>query len=150
MQMRMNHYKAHPGVYALMNQMEQFIKEQELDPILYEFIKIRASQLNGCAFCLDMHVRDLRKMGESDERIALLSVWREAPYYSSAERAVLLLTEVVTRIAEQGVSQEVYNLVREHYSEKEFMNLITAINLINNWNRIAISTGMFPGCMNKK
>lgn len=146
MQVRLDHYKANPGVYKMMLQMEQLIKEQELDPVLYELIKIRASQLNRCAFCLDKHIRDLRKMGEREERIALLSVWRETPYYTDAERAVLHLTEVVTDLTHQGVPQDVYDAVLEHYNEQQFMTILTAINAINCWNRIGVATGMFPGC----
>lgn len=146
MQTRMNYYQVHPTVYKLMMQLETFIKEQGLDPVLYELIKIRASQINGCAFCLDMHTRDLRKMGESEERIALLSVWRETPYYTEAEKAVLHLTEVVTQVAQHGVPQDVYDRVLQYFSEKEYMDILMAINIINSWNRIAISTGMFPGC----
>lgn len=146
MQTRMDYYKVHPKVYSLMGQMEKFIKEQDLDPVLYELIKIRASQINGCAFCLDAHTRDLRKMGETEERIALTSVWRECTYYTNAEKAVLHLTEVVTEITVQGVPKDVYNEVLKHFSEKQYMDIIVAINTINNWNRIAISTGMFPGC----
>jgi AhpD family alkylhydroperoxidase len=106
-----------------------------------------ASQINGCAFCLDMHTRELRKMGETEERIYLLSAWREAPIYTDKERAALELTEAVTRISEQGVPQELYERVQAHFDEKEFVTLIMAINTINAWNRLAISTGMFPGCM---
>ncbi len=149
MQLRLDHYKANPGVYRLMLAMETFIKEQQLDPVLYELIKIRASQLNRCAYCIDMHIRDLRKMGETEERIALLSVWREVPYYTAAERAVLHLTEVVTELSQHGVPQDVYDEVLEHYSEQQFMTILTAINTINCWNRIGVATGMFPGCRDK-
>jgi len=146
MEVRVNYRKAYPEAFQTMLKMEEFIKSSGLDIKLYELIKIRASQLNGCAFCLDMHTRDLRKMGEEEQRIYLLSVWREAPIYSEKEKVVLELTETVTLIAEKGVPQELYERVRAHFDEREYVTLIAAINTINAWNRIAISTGMFPGC----
>jgi AhpD family alkylhydroperoxidase len=146
MEVRMNHRSANPEAYQMMLKLEGFIKSSGLDAKLYEFIKIRASQINGCAFCIDMHTRDLRAMGETEQRIYLLSAWREAPFYTDKERAVLELSEAVTRISEQGVPQDVYERVRAHFNEKEFITLIMAINIINAWNRIGISTGMFPGC----
>lgn len=150
MNVRMNHYTANPEVYRAMSLMENRVKESGLDRITYELIKIRASQINGCAFCLDMHVKELRKLGETEQRIALISVWRESPCYTDQEKAVLELTEAVTRISEHGVPEEIFNRIRTFYSEKETADLIFAINVINCWNRIAISTGMFPGCFDKQ
>ncbi|MGD8191334.1 carboxymuconolactone decarboxylase family protein [Brevibacillus ginsengisoli] len=147
MELRMHYRQSNPEAYQAMLKLESFIKESGIDPITYELIKIRASQINGCAFCLDMHTRDLRKMGETEQRIYLLSAWRDAPFYSEAERAVLELTEAVTRISEAGVPQELYDRVRLHFDERQFTTLIMAINVINCWNRIAISTGMFPGAL---
>ncbi|KRE93320.1 hypothetical protein ASG89_07430 [Paenibacillus sp. Soil766] len=147
MEVRIQHGKVNPAAYQTMMKLEGFVKESGLDETLYEFIKIRTSQINGCAFCLDMHTRDLRKMGETEQRIYLLSAWREAPIYSEKERAVLELTEAVTTISAAGVPQELFDRVRKHFDEREFVTLIMAINTINSWNRIAISTGMFPGCM---
>ncbi|WP_334073054.1 MULTISPECIES: carboxymuconolactone decarboxylase family protein [Paenibacillus] len=149
MKMRLNHYAVNPEVYRAMTQLENRVKESGLDRVAYELIKIRASQINGCAFCLNMHTEELRKMGESEQRIALISVWKESPCYSDREKAVLELTEAVTLISKEGVPEELYQRVRSFYSEKEYVDLIFAINLINAWNRIAISTGMFPGCMDK-
>ncbi len=144
MEVRLTHSKANPEALQTMLKLEGFIKTSGLDAKLYEFIKIRASQINGCAYCIDMHTRDLRNMGETEQRINLLTAWREAPFYSDKERALLELTETVTRISENGVPQAVYEKVREHFDEKEYVTLIMAINTINAWNRIAISTGMFP------
>lgn len=146
MKMRIDHRKANPGVYQIMLKLEGFIKNTNLDPILYELIKIRASQINGCAFCLDMHTTDLRKLGESEQRINLIMVWGEVPFFTDKERVVLELTEVVTRISDAGVPQSLYEKVREHFSEEEYLTLIMAVNTINCWNRIAISVDMFPGC----
>jgi AhpD family alkylhydroperoxidase len=144
MEVRLTHSKVNPEALQTMLKLEGFIKSSGLDEKLYEFIKIRASQINGCAYCIDMHTRDLRNMGETEQRINLLTAWREAPFYSDKERALLELTEAVTRISENGVPQAVYEKVREHFDEKEYVTLIMAINTINAWNRIAISTGMFP------
>lgn len=144
MEVRLTHSKANPEALQTMLKLEGFIKTSGLDAKLYEFIKIRASQINGCAYCIDMHTRDLRNMGETEQRINLLTAWREAPFYSDKERALLELTETVTRISENGVPQAVYEKVREHFDEKEYVTLIMAINTINAWNRIAISTGIFP------
>ncbi|MGF7047319.1 AhpD family alkylhydroperoxidase [Paenibacillus sp. DS2015] len=141
---RLNHITASPGAMQVMMKLEEFIKTSGLDANLYEFIKIRAAQINGCAYCLNMHTRDARKMGETEQRIYLLSAWREAPIYSDKERVVLELTEAVTLISEQGVPQELYERVRAHVDEAEYVVIIMAINTINAWNRIAISTGMFP------
>ncbi|WJH35650.1 carboxymuconolactone decarboxylase family protein [Paenibacillus sp. CC-CFT747] len=146
MQVRLHHQTVNPQAYQAMRKLEEFVKSTGLDPILYELIKIRASQLNGCSFCLDMHTKDIRRMGESEQRVNLLSVWREVPLFTDKEKAVLELTEAVTRIGDGGVSDALYAKVREHFSETEFIALIMAINTINCWNRIAISFGMFPGC----
>jgi AhpD family alkylhydroperoxidase len=144
MQTRLNYREVQPQALQVMMKMEGFIQNCGLDKKLYELIKIRASQINGCAFCLNMHTADARSMGETEQRLYLLSAWREAPFYTEAEQAVLALTEAVTLISKEGVSQELYEKVREHFDETEFVNLIMAINTINSWNRIAISTGMFP------
>lgn len=144
MEVRFNYRSANQEAFRTMLKLEEFIKSSGLDVRLYEIIKIRASQINGCAFCIDMHTRDLRNMGDTEQRIYLLSAWREAPFYSDKERVVLELTEAVTRISEQGVPQDVYERVRTHFDEGEYVTLIMAINTINSWNRLAISTGMFP------
>ncbi|MDF2681277.1 MAG: carboxymuconolactone decarboxylase family protein [Brevibacillus sp.] len=142
MKARMNYRSANPGALNAMLQLEKYVQESGLDKSLMELIKIRASQINGCAFCLDMHTKDARKLGETEQRIYLLNAWREAGFYTEAERAALALTEAVTLISTGGVSDEVYGKVREHFDEKQYVALIMAINAINSWNRIAISTGM--------
>ncbi|MBD3921883.1 carboxymuconolactone decarboxylase family protein [Paenibacillus sp. PR3] len=144
MNTRINHQQVSPEVYNTMLKLEGFIASSGLDHTLYELIKIRASQINGCAFCLDMHITKLRSMGESSQRVDLVSVWREVPFYTAKEKAALELTEAVTLISKAGVPDDVYRNAREHFSENEFMTIIMAINTINSWNRIAISTGMFP------
>ncbi len=146
MEQRFNYQTANPEALQAMLAMERFARNSGIEPALYELIKIRASQINGCSFCLDMHAKDLLNMGESLERIVLLTVWREAPVYTEKERAVLELTEYVTRISDSGVPQHVYEKVRAYFDEKQFVDLIMAINAINCWNRLGIATGMFPGC----
>ncbi|PWW05207.1 AhpD family alkylhydroperoxidase [Paenibacillus cellulosilyticus] len=144
MNTRINHQEVSPEIYNTMLKLEGFIASSGLDHTLYEFIKIRASQINGCAFCLDMHTTKLRSMGETNQRIDLISVWREVPFYSARERAALELTEAVTLISKAGVPDDVYSNAREYFSENEFLTIIMAINTINSWNRIAISTRMVP------
>lgn len=146
MKLRMNHRTANPAGFTALLKLEEEAKKMGLDPVMYEIIKIRASQINGCAFCVDMHTSDLRNQGETEQRLNLIVVWRESPVFTEQERAALALTEAVTRIADAGVPQELYDYVREHFSEKEIVALVMAINAINCWNRIAITTGMFPGC----
>jgi len=146
MNMRMNHMKASPSTYKAMSALEQYVSGQFEDKVLYELIKIRVSQINGCAFCLDMHAKDLMKLGDYADHILLLSVWREVPLYTDKERVALELAETVTLIAGKGVPEALFERVREHFSEAEVMDLVMAINTINSWNRIAITTGMFPGC----
>ncbi|KIL40568.1 hypothetical protein SD70_12505 [Gordoniibacillus kamchatkensis] len=143
---RLNYTQSSPETLDTMMQLEHYARSRGIDKSLYDLIKIRASQINGCAFCIDMHAKDLQAMGESIDRILLLSVWREVPIYTDKEKAVLELTEYVTRISESGLPDDVYERVRAHVDEKEFMDLIMTINTINCWNRIAISTRMYPGC----
>ncbi|MCZ8516361.1 carboxymuconolactone decarboxylase family protein [Paenibacillus filicis] len=146
MKLRINHRQAEPKAYQAMLKLESYVHDSGLEPKLVEYIKIRASQLNGCAFCLDMHTTDLRKMGESEQKMHLIAAWRETPWFTPEERAALALTEAVTRIGEAGVPDALYEEVRQHFDEQQYAALIMAIITINGWNRIAISTGMFPGC----
>jgi AhpD family alkylhydroperoxidase len=138
--------EANPAAFEAMMALETFARSTGIDHGLYELVKMRASQINGCAFCIDMHAKDLLNHGESLDRLLLLTAWREVPVYTEKERAALELTEYVTRISEGGVPDHVYENVRAHFSEKEYVDLLMAINAINCWNRLSISTGMFPGC----
>ena len=142
---RLNYVKAAPDGYRAMSQLERYVKNCGLEPSLLELIKIRASQINGCAFCLDMHTKDARAAGESEQRIYLLSAWREAPFYSERERAALEWTEALTLVAETQVPDEVYERVRPHFTDKELVNLSLAVATINAWNRLAISFRSEPG-----
>ena len=132
---------AHQAVYA----MERYVRESGLDRRLYELVKIRASQLNGCAFCLDMHLRDAREAGEDQRRLDVLSAWREAPeLFTDAERAAFAFTEAVTLIHQDGVPDELYDRALAEFGETGLANLLLAIATINIWNRIAIPTLMQP------
>ncbi|MBB6099891.1 AhpD family alkylhydroperoxidase [Deinobacterium chartae] len=144
MTQRINYRSADPAAYQAVLGLERYLAQSGLDSRVLELIRLRASQINGCAFCIDLHARDARRAGESEERIYLLSAWREAPHFSEAERAVLALTEQVTLIGQGGVSDEVYQQVRCHYDEAQVVALILAISTINVWNRIAIATRMAP------
>jgi len=150
MKLRMNHRAVQPAAYKVMIGLETFVAGCGLDKKLYELIKLRASLINGCAYCVDKHSRDMRSMGEPEERVYQISVWRETPIYSDREKAVLLLTEAVTRIADGGLPDDVYETVRAFFEERDIVDLIMAINTINAWNRIAISTGMYPGCFDQE
>ncbi|MCG7375434.1 carboxymuconolactone decarboxylase family protein [Paenibacillus sp. ACRSA] len=148
MELRLNYRKVNPSAYKAMMALEQYVSGQIEDKVLYELLKIRVSQMNGCSFCLDMHAKDLLKLGDYADHILLLSVWREVPLFTEKERVMLELAETVTEISHLGVPTELINKVREHFSEAELVDLIMAINTINSWNRIAITTGMYPGCFN--
>jgi AhpD family alkylhydroperoxidase len=146
MKTRMNYREANPAVFDMMLQLETTVQSLGIDKTLYKLIKIRASQLNGCAFCIDMHTKELHSAGEQLERILLLTAWREVPIYSDKERAALELTEYLTRLSESGFPEEVYERVRAQFSEAEIAALIMAVNVINGWNRLGVATGMYPGC----
>jgi len=145
MEPRINGYKVAPEAYGIMMKLEEYAKTTGFDRKLIELIKIRSSQINGCAYCLDMHTKDARHIGETEQRIYLLNAWREAPFYSDEERSVLELTEAVTLISKHGVSDEIYHHVREHFNEKQYVDLIFLINTINSWNRLSISMTNLPG-----
>lgn len=129
-----------PAAYEAMSKLEQYTKNASLPPLLREMIKIRASQINSCAYCIDMHTIDATKMGETPRRIFALSAWKESPLFTEQERVVLQLTEEVTLIGQSGVSDETYNNVLKFFSENELAQLIMQIIVINGWNRMTIST----------
>jgi AhpD family alkylhydroperoxidase len=128
-----------------MSGLEKYVHASGLEESLLELVKIRASQINGCAFCLDMHIKDARAAGETEERIYLLNAWKEAPNYSPRERAALAWTEAVTLISEDRVPDAVYDLARSQFSEKELVDLTMAIVAINGWNRLEIAFRGEPG-----
>jgi|SRR5580658_1702176 AhpD family alkylhydroperoxidase len=139
MQQRLDYQAAFPeGVQAMLH-LEAMIRKSGLELPLLELVKTRASQLNGCAFCLDMHTKDARAEGETEQRLYALNAWREAPFFSDRERAALAWTEAITNIQQGHASDEAYSEARRHFSEQELVKLTFAINQINAWNRIAIA-----------
>ncbi|HEX5507094.1 MAG TPA: carboxymuconolactone decarboxylase family protein [Pseudolabrys sp.] len=144
MKARIDITKVNPAVYKAVYALQAYVDQSGLDKKLVELIKIRASQINGCAYCLVMHTNDARKIGESDERMHLLNAWREAPVYTARERAALAWTEAVTLVSETHVPDEVYDEVRGQFSEKEIVDLTAAVAAINTWNRIAIALRAEP------
>src|SRR5438046_83725 len=145
MQPRLDATKASPAAYHAMLALEMFVKKSKLEPSLIELVKMRASQINGCAYCLDMHSKDARAEGESEQRLYLLNAWREAPFYSDRERAALAWTEAVTLVAEDHVPDEVYDEARKQFSEEELANLTFALFAINAANRLNIAFPTVPG-----
>ena len=139
MEPRLDYQKAFPeGVQAMLH-LEAVIRRSGIEPQLYELVKIRASQLNGCAFCIDMHTKDARAKGETEQRIYALSAWHEAPFFTERERAALAWTEAITNIQNGHASEEAYAEARLAFSEEELVKLTFAITQINSWNRIAIA-----------
>ncbi|MFD0672897.1 carboxymuconolactone decarboxylase family protein [Cohnella sp. GCM10027633] len=144
MQQRIDYVKVAPGLFQHILQLEQYIRGAGLDKKLLELVKIRVSQINGCAYCLDMHTHETRQGGESEQRIHCLPAWREAPIYSEQERLALELAEVVTLLPSNRVSDELFGRLREHWDEKGICDLVGAIITINSWNRLAVSMGNVP------
>lgn len=128
-----------PEGYAAQRELEIYVRRSGLEHSLLELVKTRASQINGCAYCLDLHTKDARTHGESEQRLYVLTAWRETTLYSDRERAALAWTEAVTRIAEDGTSDALYAEMHRHFSEKELVDLTLAIVAINGWNRLAIA-----------
>lgn len=144
MEPRIDYVKAARGVYESMMGLERYLHQSGLEPTVLHMVKLRASQLNGCAYCIDMHWKDLRAQGESEQRLYGLDAWQECPYYNERERAALAWTEAVTNI--QGhVPDEVYEKVRPHFNDKELADLTLAVAAINAWNRLAIAGRSVPG-----
>jgi AhpD family alkylhydroperoxidase len=145
MEQRFDYLKSAPGSYKAMSGLEQYLGACGLEPALLHLIKFRASQINGCAFCLDMHSKDLRAIGESEHRLYSLEAWRECPYYTPRERAALGWTEAVTLVTNGHVPDHIYEEVRRQFNEKEICDLTLAVVTINAWNRLAISARIEPG-----
>jgi AhpD family alkylhydroperoxidase len=143
MEQRINYLEIAPEALNIMMEMEKYTKTTGINRKLRELIKIRASLINGCAFCINMHTSDARKMGETEQRLFCVSAWEDCDFYTEAEKVALELTEHVTLIPTKRVPDELYNRVRSHFSEKDYVDLIMLINQINNWNRLSISMGNF-------
>jgi AhpD family alkylhydroperoxidase len=145
MEARFSFFKAAPGAVKAMLGLAQYLQECGLEESLLTLVDLRASQINGCAYCVDMHWKDLRAMGESEQRLYSLDAWRESPFYSDRERAALEWTEALTLITSGHVPDEVYEGVRQHFNEKELSDLTLAVVSINGWNSLNISARTVPG-----
>jgi AhpD family alkylhydroperoxidase len=134
-----------PGVIQAMLGLERHVRQAGLEHTLLDLVRMRASQINGCAYCLDMHSKDARANGETEQRLYGLDAWRETPYYSPRERAALEWTEALTLVAETRVPDDVYARVRDQFSEDELVHLSLAIVSINGWNRLNVAARTVPG-----
>jgi AhpD family alkylhydroperoxidase len=143
---RMDYRRVGQDVFKAMGELQTHVDNTGLDPLLLNLVYLRVSEINGCAYCIDMHSKDLRAMGESDIRLDLINVWRETPsLYSEKEQAALSWAESVTKVSETHIPDEDFQLARKHFSEEELAKLTLAIVAINGWNRLAISARMEPG-----
>jgi AhpD family alkylhydroperoxidase len=142
---RLNYAKAAPGVYEAMDALDQYLQGCGLEESLVHLVRLRASQINGCAYCLDMHWKDLRALDETEQRLYSLNAWAECPYYTDRECAALAWSESVTLVADGHVPDQVYDRVRPHFSEKELADLTLAVAAINAWNRLSIAGRLVPG-----
>jgi AhpD family alkylhydroperoxidase len=145
MKARLDYGTVAAGIYEAMDALDRYAGACGLEEGLLHLVRLRASQINGCAYCLDMHWKDLRALGESDERLYSLDAWRECPYYTDRERAALSWTESVTLIRESHVPDSIYEAVRAHFGEKELADLTLAVAAINAWNRLSIAARLVPG-----
>ena len=146
MQVRLEAQKVSPAAYQAMLGLEMFVRRQsKLEPALIQLVKMRASQINGCAYCIDMHSKDARAEGETEQRLYALSAWKEAPFFTDRERAALALTEAVTSIKDSHVPECIYEKAKKSFSEEELVNLTLAIIAINGWNRLSITFRSVPG-----
>ncbi|MBW7845748.1 MAG: carboxymuconolactone decarboxylase family protein [Bacteroidia bacterium] len=148
MKTRLNYQSVDPDSLKAMLELEKYTRNSGLEHSLLELIKTRASQINGCAYCLDMHTKDARKAGETEQRLYGLSAWREAPYYTERERAALAYTEFVTLVADKNVPDDIYENANKYFREKELVALTMAIIAINGWNRLAIAFRVEAGTYN--
>ena len=135
---RLNYMKIAPESIKGLLEIEKYVAESGLDRKVFELVKLRASQINGCAYCIDMHTKDARSEGETEQRLYGLNAWKETPFYSEKERAALAWTEALTLISEKEISDSLYNKVKEHFDDQKTIALTMAIVAINSWNRLAI------------
>jgi AhpD family alkylhydroperoxidase len=144
MEQRLDFYKANPAAIKALLGVEERIGKSALEKSLTELVRVRASQINGCAFCVDMHTSDARKSGETERRLATVVVWRETPFFTDRERAALEWTEALTLVSQEHVPDAVWNAVRPHFSDEELVDLTLLVSSINAWNRFAISFRKMP------
>ena len=144
MQSRLDFYKANPNAIKALLALEERIAKSSLEKSLTELVRLRASQINGCAFCVDMHTTDARKGGETERRLATVVVWRETPFFTDRERAALEWTEAVTLVSHGHVPDAVWEAVKPHFSEEELVDLTLLVSAINAWNRFSIAFRKIP------
>lgn len=144
MQTRLDFYTADPAIMKVLMGVENQLAKGSIDILTKELVRLRASQINGCAFCLDMHVTDALKAGETQRRLATVSAWRETPFFSERERAALEWTEALTLVSQNHVPDAVWEAVRPHFTDAELMELTALITSINSWNRFAIAFRKMP------
>lgn len=145
MQPRIEWETVAPGAMAAMRGLEDYVRRSGLEPSLLELVKVRASQINGCAYCLDMHTRDARAGGEKEQRLHAVAAWHEVPFFSERERAALAWTDAVTLVGQTRVPDEVYQQARQYFDEKGLVDLTIAVVAINGWNRLAVAFRTVPG-----
>jgi AhpD family alkylhydroperoxidase len=145
MESRLDYARVDPEGYHIIATLNSFVRNCGLEHTLLELVKIRASQINGCAYCIDMHTKDARAAGETEQRIYALSAWHETPFFTDRERVGLAWAEAVTLIGENHVPDELYRSARQQFSEKELVDLTLAVIVINSWNRMAIAFRTVPG-----
>ena len=145
MQARVDFATAAPEAVKAMLGLQAYVAQSGLEPPLLELVKFRASQINGCAYCLDMHSKDARLHGETEQRLYALSAWRETPFYTDRERAALAWTEAVTLVSHDHVPDSVYREVQPYFTEQELVNLTLAVIAINGWNRLCVGFRVVPG-----
>jgi AhpD family alkylhydroperoxidase len=142
---RIAYAKVAPEVVKAMRALEEQIRRSAIERPLIELVRMRASQINGCAYCIDMHSKDARAAGETEQRLYALNAWRETPFFTDRERAALAWTEAVTLVAEDHVPDDVFELARKHFDERELVELTLVVAAINAWNRFAIAFRVVPG-----
>lgn len=145
MEPRIDYQSVAPGAAKAMMGLEEYVADADLEPSLVHLVKVRVSQMNGCAFCIDMHTKEARADGETEQRLYALDAWRETPFYSDRERAALAWAEAVTNVGESRVPDAVYETAREHFGEEELVALNVAVIAINGWNRLAVPFRTEPG-----
>ncbi|ADQ81126.1 alkylhydroperoxidase like protein, AhpD family [Paludibacter propionicigenes WB4] len=143
MKQRINIKRLEPKAYEVLYAMEKYLSATDLSIQLRELIKVRVSQINKCAFCIEMHTKDARKEGETEQRLYALSAWEESPLFTDEEKAVLAMVEEITKIFEHGVSDRTFQNIQNYFTDNQIAQIIIAINQMNFWNRIAVSTKMF-------
>ena len=142
---RLDYAAVLPAATEAMGGLEEVVRASTLEPKLLELVRLRSSQLNGCAYCVDMHSKDARAAGESEQRIYAVPVWKETPFFTERERAALAWTEAVTEVGRSGVPDALFEEVRAHFTDEELVNLTMAVVTINGWNRLAVSFRSEPG-----